>query len=93
MTPERCEVKVEYRTIAWRCENDHVLGQVLRERNGASMLLLYRHAVDPGDGSDAVEVMAVVEGRVLDVRCDICGAVRTWFLDARTARKRSGAAE
>jgi hypothetical protein len=42
-------------------------------------LLLYRLAVDmraeePGE----VDVMAIVEGHVMDVRCSICGRVRTW---------------
>ena len=32
-----------------------------------------------GRGSMAeVDVMAVVEGLVLDVRCSVCGSVRTW---------------
>ena len=29
-------------------------------------------------GESEVEVMAVVEGYVADVRCSICGKVRTW---------------
>jgi hypothetical protein len=63
----------------WRCRRGHVLGMVERVRvNGRHVdrLLLYRRAIVEGDGT--VEVMAVVQGTVLDVRCSICGAVRTW---------------
>jgi hypothetical protein len=33
-----------------------------------------------GEGNETaeVDVMAVIEGRVVDVRCSICGRVRTW---------------
>jgi hypothetical protein len=31
-----------------------------------------------GGGKEEVEVMAVVEGYVMDVLCSICGSVRTW---------------
>ena len=31
-----------------------------------------------GRGEQEVDVMAVVEGYVADVRCSICGDVRTW---------------
>jgi hypothetical protein len=69
----------------WMCgpRNDghehHVLGQVVRDGSGVRRLLLYRLAVDmeaeePGE----VDVMAVVIGQVVDVRCSICGKVRTW---------------
>jgi len=72
------EVKV------WRCKGDHVLGIVVRNGNGIRQLLLYREAVgdSAGRGSPAsyeeVDVVAVIEGRVVDVRCSICGRVRTW---------------
>jgi hypothetical protein len=68
----------------WMCcksteGSQHVLGQVVRNGSGVRQLLLYRTAVDlqaeePGE----VDVMAVVEGHVMDVRCSICGRVRTW---------------
>jgi hypothetical protein len=65
---------------AWRCENGHVLGQVGRNGSSVRKLLLYRDAVDPGEVEPAeVDVMAIVEGYVADVRCSICGSVRTWI--------------
>ncbi len=57
----------------------HVLGQVVRNGSGIRQLLLYRQAVDPeADEPGEVDVMAVVVGQVMDVRCSICGRVRTW---------------
>lgn len=66
------EVKV------WRCQGGHVLGQVVRNGNGVRQLLLYRQAVDEATSMEEVDVMAVVEGLVLDVRCSICQRIRTW---------------
>lgn len=71
----------------WRCRQDgnHVLGQVVRNGRGVRVLLLYREAVDLSHAENAenaviqeVDVMATVEGYVADVRCSICGGVRTW---------------
>ena len=71
-------------TKPWMCcksteGSQHVLGQVVRNGSGVRQLLLYRMAVDlqaeePGE----VDVMAIVEGHVMDVRCSVCGRVRTW---------------
>ncbi len=66
----------------WMCPSkEHVLGLVVRNGSGVRQLLLYREAIaahpDPG-GMDEVDVMAMVEGYVADVRCSICGRVRTW---------------
>ncbi len=36
------------------------------------------HLSNSGEGSYELEVMAVVEGWVADVRCNICGEMRTW---------------
>jgi len=67
------EVKV------WRCAGGHVLGVVRRNGSRIRQLLLYRAAVDEAAARRGeVEVMAVVEGYVADVRCSICGCVRTW---------------
>ena len=42
--------------------------------------MLYRQAVDPdATKPEEVDVIAVVEGFVTDVRCGICGRVRTWW--------------
>lgn len=60
----------------WMCRGGHVLGQVRRNGSGVRQLLLYREAIEPGEGE--VEVMAVVDGLVMDVRCSVCGRVRTW---------------
>jgi hypothetical protein len=73
----------------WRCPDGHVMGQVRRNGHKVQRLLLYRQAVDMtltpdplpgGEGGriEEVDVMAVVEGLVMDVRCSICGGIRTW---------------
>lgn len=72
----------------WTCEHGHVLGQVFRNGNKVRVLALYRNAVNPhpnplpeGEGEEAmeeVEVFGVVEGYVADIRCSICGCVRSW---------------
>ena len=76
--------------VAWKCPDGHVLGQVRRNGSKVQRLLLYRAAVSyesspmgaPGASAiskmEEVEVMAVVEGLVIDVRCSICGGIRTW---------------
>ena len=70
----------------WRClQCGSTLGQVRRNGRGTRQLLLYREAVrDPVNGDEHwgeradVDVLAVVEGYVADVRCSVCGAARTW---------------
>ena len=62
----------------WRCKGGHALGQVMRNGSGVRRLFLFREAqAEPGEGN--TEVMAVVEGFVADVRCSVCGEIRTWF--------------
>jgi hypothetical protein len=73
---------------AWKCDQGHVMGQVTRNGRGIRKLLLYREALDLtpalstcGEGEKTqsdVDIIAVVEGYVADVRCSVCGAVRTW---------------
>jgi len=64
----------------WTCENGHVLGLVSRNGRGITRLMIYRQAVDhQADEPVAPEVMGIVEGTVLDIRCSVCGCVRTWF--------------
>ena len=66
---------------AWQCPNGHVLGVVKRKANHGTQLLLYRRAVDGQmERPREVDVMAVVEGSVMDIRCDICGEMRTWVI-------------
>ena len=70
------------------------MGIVVRNGSGIRQLLLYREAVGhaknaclgiqnrdaclQSNDTEEVDVMAVIEGRVVDVRCSICGRVRTW---------------
>lgn len=63
----------------WRCEGGHVMGQVFRNGSGVRRLALYRNAVDvEACELEEVEVMAVIDGFVADIRCSICGRVRSW---------------
>lgn len=64
----------------WRCKHGHALGQVRKNGRGVSQLYLYRHAVESGAAPAEVDVMAVVQGSVVDIRCDVpgCGEMRTW---------------
>jgi hypothetical protein len=67
--------------VVWKCPDGHVLGQVRRTGSKVQRLLLYRRAINIKASEmsmDEVEVMAVVEGFVMDVRCSICGGMRTW---------------
>jgi len=73
---------VENEIVPWVCSNKRCkshLGRVVRNGNGIRQLLLYRHPVDPGaDDPAEVDVLGVLEGHMDDIRCEICGAVRTW---------------
>lgn len=69
---------MEEQVKAWRCENGHVLGQVVRNGSGIRQLLLYRKAVGECDPEE-VEVIATVEGFVADVKCSICDCIRSWY--------------
>jgi len=75
----------------WVCNNGHVLGQVKRNGKGVTQLFLYREAViasmENDDEMAEVDVMAVVEGLVMDVRCSICGSVRTWVPGEEAIRR------
>ena len=65
----------------WKClSGQHILGQVVRNGSGVRQLLLYRKAVEFTAGAKLEEsdVIAIVEGYVSEVRCDLCGRVRTW---------------
>ncbi len=64
----------------WKCRNGHELGSVRRNGHKITQLYLYRNAVDMSCNGDEVDVIAVIEGYVVDVRCSVpgCGAMRTW---------------
>jgi len=76
----------------WKCPGgEHVLGMVVRNGSGVRQLVLYREAIWADavrpDEAEEVDVMAVVEGYVADVRCSICGSVRTWVPGEEAMRK------
>ena len=76
----------------WKCPGEHVMGLVQRNGRGIRQLWLYRLAVDLSDDPTSeemaeVDVMAVVEGLALDVRCSICGRVRTWVPGEEAIRR------
>lgn len=77
----------KHELIAWRCPNGHTMGQVTRNGSGIRRLLLYREALEEGEGAGEVDVIAVVEGNVLDVTCSICGEVRTWAAGQEVIRR------
>lgn len=68
----------------WTCTAGHVLGQIVREADGGRKLILYRYAAV--EGVD-IDVLTVIDGYAVDVRCDICGAVKTWYPDRQHVRR------
>ena len=71
----------------WHCPGGHTLGLVVRNGSGVRTLLLYRQALDPAQASGEVDVMAIVEGYAADVRCSVCGSVRTWIPGAEAMQQ------
>lgn len=70
----------------WKCKNNHVLGIVQRVQIGSdgdnywtTRLALFRQAIDADEAVD-IDVIANIEGTVTDIRCSVCGEVRTWWL-------------
>lgn len=66
----------------WRCRNGHHMGQVIRNGSGVRVLLLYRVALNPDHPSAKlgdVDIIAIIEGYTTDVRCSICGSIRSWI--------------
>lgn len=74
----------------WKCRNGHVLGVVNRVRATTqsgrsyhvSRLMLYREAIGAEADMAEVDVIAVIEGTALDIRCSICGEIRPWYMGA-----------
>lgn len=72
----------------WACANGHIMGQVKRNGSGVRQLLLYRHAVDPNaETPENVDLIGRLEGTVFDIRCDLCGAVRSWQMGREAVEK------
>ena len=72
------EVSINVSLQIWKCKNGHGLGVVQQAGSKAAQLLLYRNAVNMDSENPAqVDVIAVIESAV-DIRCDICGEMRTW---------------
>ena len=78
----------------WKCRNQrdpHIMGFVYRDGSNIRKLLLLRNAIPIGDGQDGeigeIDVIAIVEGYVADVRCDICNMTRTWVPGPEVIRK------
>ena len=73
----------------WKCEKGHVLGLVRRDRNKTkeqrefwvSRLMLFRQALDETEDVEKGDVIALIEGTTLDVKCSVpgCGCARTWW--------------
>lgn len=64
--------------MPWKCKSGHVLGQSGRNGRGIRQVIIYREAIDLEKLGDAPDVLLVAEGLVMDVRCSICGEMRTW---------------
>jgi len=74
----------------WKCKNGHEMGSVRRNGHKITQLLLYRNAIDmQNEHPEDVDVIAVIEGLVVDVRCSVpgCGAMRTWVPGEDALRK------
>jgi len=73
----------------WKCGKGHVLGLVRRDRNKTkeqrefwvSRLMLFRQALDETEDVKKGDVIALIEGTTLDVKCSVpgCGCARTWW--------------
>ena len=73
----------------WKCGKGHVLGLVRRDRNKTkeqrefwvSRLMLFRQALDETEDVGKGDIIALIEGTTLDVKCSVpgCGCARTWW--------------
>ncbi len=81
-------MEVRARACAW-CSAQDVCEPEWQNYH-ATRLLLFRQAIDqePGYLQD-VDVIAVIEGTTLDVRCSVpgCGASRTWWIGEAAMEK------
>ena len=73
----------------WNCKKcAATLGQVKRNGNGIRQLLLYRRAVDLSAERPAEEdIIGYGEGTMMDIKCELCGTVRTWEIGREAAQR------
>jgi hypothetical protein len=62
-----------------RCPKQHILGQMRMNGDHVEVFELFRQAIDYGeDMPEPVDVIAVISGRVTEIRCSICGGLINW---------------
>ena len=72
----------------WKCGSGHVLGVVVKNGRGRSLLALYAEAIDPNDpGDEAPTVRGLLHGYAANIRCSICEEVLEWHEDIKGGRK------
>lgn len=75
-------------TKTWKCANGHVLGLARQDGSTVQHLLLYREAMDMAPGADQVDVDVIaVISSATNIRCSVCGDIRTWYLDPEYLRR------
>ena len=62
----------------WKCKNGHILGLIQKDASGATSLIVYRNAIDYKKRSPTKPDVMGITDHFEDLRCDICGARRTW---------------
>ena len=80
------------KTEAVEMPNGHVMGQVIRNGSGSGSCCSTGRRLIP-KAPEQVDVLAVVEGHVLDVRCSICEDCRTWVPGEEAIQKLIGQIE
>lgn len=54
------------------------MGVVTPNGSDIKILLLYRQSIQQGSGAP-IDVVAVIEGFASDIKCSLCGKMRTWI--------------
>lgn len=70
--------------IEWKCKNEQcgaTLGLIRQNGRGYHQLLIYREAIGPDHKGDPPEVMGVLVGLALDIRCSSCENIQPWEPD------------
>ena len=61
-----------------RCPQEHIMGR-MRKDGDQEVFELYRTAIDYGqEMPEAVDVIAVIIGRAVKIRCSLCGGLIQW---------------